>query len=71
MAAKLGSRVLSIEPFYDNVIRLHKAALKENLTHRITLIQNALFDKRNQIKLLTENNENIGAQTLIDNLDKF
>lgn len=70
IAAKLGSRVITIEPFYDNIIRIHKAALAENLGDRITLICNALFDKRNQIKKLSENKENIGGQSLIDNIDK-
>lgn len=70
MAAKLGAKVIAIEPFYDNIVRLHKSALHENLTHQITLIRNALFDKRNQIKLLGENKINVGGQSLIENLDK-
>lgn len=70
MAAKLGAKVISIEPFYDNVVRLHKSALQENLSDRIILICNALFDKRNQIKLLNENKQNIGGQSLIQYLDK-
>lgn len=70
IAAKLGARVVTIEPFYDNIIRFHKAALQENVTHRITLIRNALFNKRNEIKLLSENQINVGGQSLVENMNR-
>lgn len=61
----MGARVITIEPFYENIIRLHKASLLENLGHRIILVKNALFDKRNQIKELSVNRVNVGGQSLI------
>lgn len=62
--------MVTIEPFYDNIIRFHKAALQENVTHRITLIRNALFNKRNEIKLLSENQINVGGQSLVENMNR-
>lgn len=70
VAAKLGAHVISIEPFYDNIVRIHKATIYENLTNSITLIRNALFNQRNQIKLLSTNTENIGGQSLISHMNK-
>ena len=71
IAAKLGARVISIEPFYDNIVRIHKAAVCENLTDSITLIRNALFEQRNQIKILSTDIKNIGAQSLVNNMNKI
>lgn len=69
-AAKMGSQVVCIEPFYDNVIRIHKAALMEKLTDRITVIQNSLYHKRHEIKLLEEIDTNIGGQGVVEFSDK-
>lgn len=70
-AAKLGHRVISVEPFEPNNLRLHKAASIERLQNRITLIQNAASNKRNEIKLLQKNRDNIGGQSLIsDNINQ-
>jgi FkbM family methyltransferase len=69
-AAKMGSDVVAIEPFYDNVIRIHKAALMERLTDRITLIQNALYDKRNEIKAIDQNRQNVGGQFLLEKVNQ-
>ncbi|CAF0876752.1 unnamed protein product [Brachionus calyciflorus] len=65
LAAKLGKQVISVEPFYDNILRLHKGAKIESLTDRITLISNALSNRRNEIKRLTQENQNIGGQSLM------
>lgn len=70
MAAKHGATVVAIEPFYDNIIRIHKASILENLTNSITLIRNALTDQRNQIKLLSNPLKNVAAQTLVENIHK-
>ncbi len=67
-AAQMGLRVLTVEPFYDNILRLHKAAHIEKLEDKITLIQNALSNKRNETKLLQPVKNNIGGQGLLDNL---
>lgn len=63
-AAKVGRDVLSIEPFFENIIRIHKAAKIEKLTHRITLIANAISNYSNRTKKLTRENDNIGGQSL-------
>ena len=56
---------MAIEPFHDNIIRLHKAAKLENIDNKITLITNAISNRRNDVKLLNEQSENIGGQSLL------
>ena len=68
--AQLGRQVLTVEPFYDNIVRLHKAAKTENITSYITLITNAISNKRGEIKMLQPNGNNIGGQSLVDNKNK-
>lgn len=65
-AAKKGRKVLTVEPFYDNILRIHKAAKTEGIENKITLVQNALSNKRNEIKRLQPNSNNIGGQTLLN-----
>jgi FkbM family methyltransferase len=69
-AAAAGRKVVTIEPFYDNILRIHKAAQLGGSQNNITLIANALSDKRNEIKLLQRNEKNVGGQSLMDNRDK-
>jgi FkbM family methyltransferase len=69
-AAKMGHKVLSVEPFHDNILRIHKASKMENTYGRITLIKNAISNKRNEIKKLDVVNDNIGAQSLFFNRNK-
>ena len=64
-AASMGRKVLTVEPFYDNIVRLHKAAAAENIQDNIKLIQNALSNKRTEIKRLQPNSDNIGGQSLL------
>lgn len=64
-AAKLGRDVVAIEPFFDNIIRFHKAVVSENLQDRIRLITNAVSDERGQIQSLQRMDDNIGGQFLI------
>ena len=61
----MGRKVLSVEPFYENVLRIHKAAVMEGLENNILLIQNAVSNKRNEIKRLSAVANNIGGQTLL------
>jgi FkbM family methyltransferase len=68
--AKLGNHVISVEPFYENVLRIHKAAKLNNLETKILLIQNAISNRRNEIKLLQKVDSNIGGQSLLENFDK-
>ena len=66
----MGRDVLTVEPFHDNVIRIHKAATLENTQNKITLLKNALSNKRNEIKMLQPDTTNNGGQSLIPNKDK-
>lgn len=61
----MGHNVITVEPFYDNILRIQKAASLENTTSQITLIQNAISNKRNEIKQLEMNSINIGGQGLL------
>ncbi len=70
-AAKMGSKVVTVEPFYENIIRIHKASTLEKLQDRITLVRNAVSGKANEIKRLYENNINIGGQGIIKINRKF
>jgi FkbM family methyltransferase len=66
-AAKLGKDVVAVEPFHDNILRIHKAAKTENITDKITLIKNGISNKRNLIMELVADSQNIGGQYLKEN----
>jgi FkbM family methyltransferase len=70
-AAAMGRKVVTVEPFHDNILRIHKAAYLEKTYKNILLIKNAISNKRNEIKLLGTNNDNIGGQSLLDHKDKI
>lgn len=72
-AAKLGHHVLAVEPFEDNILRIHKAVHMENLQDKVILIKNALSHKRNDILLLEKDKQNVGGQTLLNenNINKI
>jgi len=70
-SAKIGRKVVTVEPFYDNILRIHKAAGLEKLQNNITLVRNAVSDKANEIKRLYENKINIGGQGIINDRRKF
>ena len=61
-AAKMNRDVVSVEPFYDNILRFHKASTIAKTQGKIKLIQNAISNKRNEIKALSVISQNIGAQ---------
>ena len=65
-AAKLNKKVIAIEPFYDNIIRLHKSSQIENISNNIILITNGVSDKRGEIRRLSKDNTNIGGQGIVD-----
>ncbi len=69
-AAKFNHSVVAVEPFWDNIVRIHKAAKIEGLDKRITLITNALSDKRHEIKALTAVSDNVGGQSLYGKRNK-
>lgn len=63
----MGHNVITVEPFYDNILRIHKAAELESLQNKITLITNAISNKANEFKMLYRNQKNIGGQGIIKN----
>jgi FkbM family methyltransferase len=66
-AAKIGRDVIAVEPFHDNILRIHKAAKTENIANKITLIKNGISNKRNMIMELVADSKNIGGQYLKEN----
>lgn len=64
-AAKLGNKVVAVEPYYDNILRIHKAAFLENIQDNIILIQNAISNKRNEIKYIHKNKINVAGQSML------
>ena len=67
----MGRKVVTVEPFHDNILRIHKAAYLEKTYKNIILIKNAISNKRNEIKLLKAESSNIGGQSLLDHKDKI
>ena len=63
-AAKLGRDVVAVEPFQDNILRIHKAAKMQNIQKKITLIKNGISDKRSMNMRLSQDLYNIGGQSL-------
>ena len=70
-AAKLGRKCISIEPFYDSYIRLHKSILIENLQDKFILLTNGLSDKRGELKKLQNVPRNVGGQTLLNDPNDY
>ena len=70
-AAKMGRKVVTVEPFYENILRIHKASYLEKTYDNILLIKNAISNIRNEIKKLEPNSNNIGGQSLLENKDKI
>jgi len=62
---------VAVEPFHENILRLHKASHLEKTFNKITLIKNAISNKRNEIKQLGSDKENIGGQSLLNNKEKI
>ena len=58
---------MTVEPFYDNILRIHKASILENFQNQITLVRNAVSEKAREINKLYENKINIGGQGIIIN----
>jgi FkbM family methyltransferase len=70
-AAKLGRLCVCVEPFEDNLIRLHASAILENTTDRIIVVKNGVSNKRGEFKSLVEREDkNIGGHGVIDQVSK-
>lgn len=67
-AAKLGRKVVAVEPFYHNYIRIHKSAQLESTVDNIILVTNGLSDRRGDLRKLQVNNENNGGQAINESL---
>jgi FkbM family methyltransferase len=65
-AAKFGRKCIAVEPFYDNYIRLHRAAQIEKISDRIVLVTNGVSDRRGEIKRLEKSENNTGGQQISD-----
>ena len=50
---------------------MHKASFIDKTFNNIVLIKNAISNKRNEIKLLDSNKDNIGGQSLLNNKEKI
>ena len=70
-AAKMGRTVVTVEPFYDNLLRIHKAAKLANVEDKITLFKNGIGDEQNKILRLNPVDNNVGGQSLIHDRDKI
>ena len=46
LAAKIGRRVIAVEPLVDSIYRIHRAAQMENVADRISVVHNAVADVR-------------------------
>ena len=67
----MGHHVISVEPFYDSLLRIHKASVLEHTHNKIILIHNAVSNRRRETKVLNYEPSNIGAQTVLENKDPF
>ena len=70
-AAKMGRTVVTVEPFYDNLLRIHKAAKLANVEDKITLFKNGIGDEQNKILRLNPVDNNVGGQSLIHDRNKI
>lgn len=55
LAAKLGRSVVAVDPFADNVLLVQEAARRNEITERITLIQNAISNTHDKIPFVETN----------------
>jgi FkbM family methyltransferase len=51
LGARLGRRVVSVEPMLDSIQRLHRAALIDRTADRIIVVHNALAEIRTKATL--------------------
>jgi FkbM family methyltransferase len=65
-AAQMGRKVISIEPFYNNILRLHKAAKLAHIDDKITVVMNAISNKRNKYSFIYGTKDNIGGFSLLN-----
>ena len=64
IAAAMGRKVISVEPLQTNINRFHKSVKVNKFEDRITLITNAVSNKRSKVYLKT-NRINHGATRLV------
>ena len=63
IAAAMGHKVIAVEPYINNIKRLHRAAQDGNLVQHITVLQNAISDTRKKW-FLTLRSTNQGGVSL-------
>ncbi len=62
--AALGRFVLAIDCFAPNLVRLRRAVQLANVSHRVVLVQNALYTHSGQSLPLSVDTKNIGGQAI-------
>ena len=46
LAAKMGHKVVAVEPYFPSIYRIHRALQMEQLSDQVTVVHNAVSDKR-------------------------
>lgn len=57
----MGHHVICLEPYYDNVLRIHKASHVQNIQDKIILLNNAISSKRNELKFFKGYDNNLNS----------
>lgn len=63
VGAMMGHRVIAVEPLEENIKHLHQGALLGNVTANITVLHNAISDRRDMMEL-SMHRDNQGSATL-------
>lgn len=58
---------MAVEPFYDNILRIHKATMENHFQGKIILVKNAVSNRPNELMRLIQNDNNIGGQSILKN----
>lgn len=63
LASQLDRHIISVEPLYDSLIRLHKSIQLNKIEHQVTLVANAIGVKHERLSLRIVD-KNLGASYL-------
>lgn len=59
--AALGYRVIAVDCYIENVMRLCASARKANVTNKMSIIHNGISDKRSELRLIKSTEPNVGG----------
>jgi FkbM family methyltransferase len=65
IAAKYNRSVIAVEPLHENLIRIHKAAVLENVQRNIVALVNAISNERKQVNILLVD-DNLGGSFVME-----